>query len=40
MAVTTLDPKTALVVIELQNGILGMPSTPYTAAEVVARAPP
>ena len=26
MAVTTLDPKTALIVIDLQNGILGFPA--------------
>jgi nicotinamidase-related amidase len=38
MALTTLDPKTALVVIDLQNGILGIPTTPYSGPEVVARA--
>jgi len=39
MAVTTLDPRTALVLIDLQNGIVGNPAlAPYPAAEVVARA--
>ncbi|MFD5761207.1 isochorismatase family protein, partial [Streptomyces sp. NPDC127044] len=39
MAVTTLDPKTALVVIDLQNGIAGNPGlAPHPAAEVVERA--
>lgn len=38
MAVTTLDPRTALVVIDLQNGIVGNPGlAPYSAAEVVER---
>ncbi|MFE5141740.1 hydrolase [Streptomyces fagopyri] len=38
MAVTTLDPHTALVVIDLQNGIVGNPGlVPHTAAEVVER---
>jgi nicotinamidase-related amidase len=36
--VTTLDPRTALVVIDLQNGIVGAPLTPYSAADVVGRA--
>jgi nicotinamidase-related amidase len=35
----TLDPKTtALVVIDLQNGIVAMPTVPYTGAEVLSRA--
>ncbi|WP_406329585.1 hydrolase [Streptomyces sp. NBC_00203] len=39
MAVTTLDPRTALVLIDLQNGIVGNPGlAPYPAAEVVTRA--
>ncbi|MEU9213860.1 hydrolase [Streptomyces sp. NPDC048415] len=39
MAVTTLDPRTALVLVDLQNGTLGNPAlVPYTAAEVLARA--
>ena len=37
MHTTTLDPKTALVVIDLQKGIVGLP-TAHPAAEVVARA--
>lgn len=39
MALTTLDPCTALVLIDLQNGIVGNPGlAPYPGAEVVARA--
>jgi nicotinamidase-related amidase len=39
MAVTTLDPRTALVLVDLQNGTLGNPAlVPHTAAEVLARA--
>jgi nicotinamidase-related amidase len=38
MALTTLDERTALVLIDLQNGILAAPTTPHTAPEVVARA--
>ncbi len=37
MAVTTLDPKTALVVIDLQNGILALP-TAHPVDEVVQHA--
>ncbi|WP_217168291.1 hydrolase [Streptomyces sp. AC512_CC834] len=37
MAVTALDPRTALVVIDLQAGIVGAPTQPYSGAEVVAR---
>jgi nicotinamidase-related amidase len=37
MAVTSLDERTALVVIDLQNGVVGMPTKPYTPTEVVAR---
>jgi nicotinamidase-related amidase len=37
MAVTTLDPVTALIVIDLQKGIVSM-STAHPAAGVVARA--
>jgi nicotinamidase-related amidase len=37
MPVTTLDPKTALVVIDLQAGIVGAPTQPHAAADVVAR---
>jgi nicotinamidase-related amidase len=38
MALTTLDPRTALVVIDLQNGVLAAPTTPHAVPEVVARA--
>jgi nicotinamidase-related amidase len=37
MAITALDPKTALIVIDLQHGIVGMP-TAHPSAEVVKRA--
>ncbi|MFD8735412.1 hydrolase [Streptomyces sp. NPDC059618] len=38
MAVTTLDPRTALVVIDLQHGIVGNPGlAPHAAADVVKR---
>jgi nicotinamidase-related amidase len=37
MTVTTLDPGTALVVIDLQNGIVGAPTTPVPGADVVSR---
>ncbi|WP_316750964.1 hydrolase [Streptomyces herbicida] len=37
MSLTTLDPRTALVAIDLQNGIVGMPTQPYAASDVVAR---
>ena len=37
MAITTLDPKTALIVIDLQKGIVGM-ATVHPGAEVVKRA--
>ncbi|MGW2865989.1 hydrolase [Streptomyces sp. NPDC001205] len=37
MALTTLDPRTALVVIDLQRGIVAAPTQPHGAAEVVAR---
>ena len=35
MAITTIDPKTALVVIDLQNGITAMPGAPVPTAEVI-----
>jgi len=38
MPVTTLEKKTALVVIDLQNGVVAAPTTPYAGPEVVARA--
>ncbi|MFF4394175.1 hydrolase [Streptomyces sp. NPDC001480] len=37
MALTALDPRTALVAIDLQNGIVGMPTQPHTGPDVVAR---
>ncbi|MFE4368902.1 isochorismatase family protein [Streptomyces sp. NPDC056835] len=37
MTVTTLDPKTALVVVDLQKGIASLPTVPHPAADVVAR---
>lgn len=37
MSVTTLDPATALVVIDLQNGVMGAPGTPYSTADVLER---
>jgi nicotinamidase-related amidase len=37
MAVTTLDPKTALVVIDLQKGIVGLPAA-HPTSEVVQHA--
>jgi nicotinamidase-related amidase len=36
MPLTILDPKTALVVIDLQNGIVGLP-TVHPTADIVAR---
>jgi nicotinamidase-related amidase len=36
MPITTLDPKTALVVIDLQNGIVALPVV-HPAADVVAK---
>ena len=38
MALTTLDPHTALVLIDLQNGIVGAPTAPHAGPEVVTRA--
>ncbi|MBO2450239.1 hydrolase [Actinomadura barringtoniae] len=37
MPVTTIDPATALVVIDLQNGVLTMPGDPFPTADVLAR---
>jgi len=37
MPITTLDPKTALVVIDLQKGIVSIPMA-HSAADIVARA--
>jgi nicotinamidase-related amidase len=35
--VTTLDPKTALVVIDLQNSVAALPGEPHTTADVIER---
>ncbi|MEV3860791.1 hydrolase [Streptomyces sp. NPDC050095] len=37
MSVTTLDPKTALVVIDLQNGLMGLTGEPHPLPDVVER---
>jgi len=37
MPVTALDPRTALVVIDLQNSLAGYPTVPHPVSEVVAR---
>jgi nicotinamidase-related amidase len=37
MPVTTLDPGAALVVIDLQNGVVGAPGTPHATTDVVSR---
>lgn len=37
MPVTTLDPKTALVVIDLQNGVAALPVEPHATADVINR---
>ncbi|MGW3469584.1 isochorismatase family protein [Saccharopolyspora sp. NPDC000995] len=34
---TTLDPKTALVVIDLQNAVLAAPAAPHPTSDVIAR---
>ncbi|HEY4267488.1 MAG TPA: isochorismatase family protein [Galbitalea sp.] len=36
MTVTTLDPTTALIVVDLQNGVVGL-STAHPTADIVAR---
>jgi nicotinamidase-related amidase/predicted MFS family arabinose efflux permease len=38
VALTTLDPTTALVVIDLQQGIVAAPVVPHAGADVVSRA--
>ena len=38
MPLTTLDERTALVIIDLQNGVVDVTARPHTAAEVVVRA--
>ncbi|TDW54725.1 isochorismatase family protein [Kribbella pratensis] len=37
MSVTTLDPKTALVVIDLQNGVAALPGKPHSTADVIGK---
>ncbi|OIJ68875.1 isochorismatase family protein [Streptomyces mangrovisoli] len=37
MALSTLDPRSALVVVDLQRGIAGAPVEPHPGADVVAR---
>ncbi|MDF3298983.1 isochorismatase family protein [Streptomyces tropicalis] len=37
MALTALDPRTALVVIDLQAGIVAAPTAPHPGADVLAR---
>ncbi|TDW14308.1 isochorismatase family protein [Kribbella kalugense] len=37
MSVTTLDPKTALVVIDLQNGVAVLPGAPHSTADVISK---
>ncbi|KZM75044.1 hydrolase [Nocardia terpenica] len=37
MPATTLDPRTALVLIDLQRGIAGAPTVPHAAPDVVGR---
>ncbi|MFD4945433.1 hydrolase [Streptomyces sp. NPDC058239] len=38
MPITKLDAGTALVLIDLQNAMVGAPCVPYSGAEIVARA--
>src|SRR5581483_6308867 len=38
MPITTLDPQSALVVIDLQAGSVGLDMAPHSASDVVARA--
>ncbi|RLV50214.1 isochorismatase family protein [Nocardioides mangrovicus] len=37
MTISALDPHAALVVVDLQRGVLGVPTEPQTADEVLAR---
>jgi nicotinamidase-related amidase len=37
MPVTTLDPNTALIVIDLQKGIVARQTAPYPSADVIAK---
>jgi nicotinamidase-related amidase len=38
MTLTTIDERAALVVIDQQNGIMGIPAAPHTTMDVVAKA--
>lgn len=37
MSLTTLDPRTALVVVDLQEGVMGAECAPFTTAQVLER---
>ena len=37
MPLTTLDPRSALVVIDLQKGVLGIDTRPHSSVEVLER---
>lgn len=37
MPITTLDPTSALVLIDLQNGVAALPVHPHSSADVIAR---
>jgi nicotinamidase-related amidase len=37
MTISTLDPTAALVVVDLQEGVLGLPTVPHPPADVLAR---
>lgn len=37
MPLTTLDPRTALVVVDVQNGFRSQPAAPHSADDVIAR---
>jgi nicotinamidase-related amidase len=37
VTVSTIDQRTALVVVDLQNGVAASPAAPYTTAEVITR---
>jgi nicotinamidase-related amidase len=38
MPVTTIEPKAALIVVDLQKGLLGVPTTPLSVPDVVLQA--
>ncbi|MDT7575639.1 MAG: hypothetical protein QOH17_1972, partial [Pseudonocardiales bacterium] len=38
MTLTAIDDRAALVVIDLQNGIMGIPGAPHSTTDVVAKA--